>query len=81
MRTSVILAALAACCACGPATPAEGIPEYTYQIVNVYPHDPQAFTQGLVYQDGVFYEGTGLEGASSIRKVPSRTENSVWVRK
>lgn len=40
-----------------------------YRVVAVYPHDPQAFTQGLVYQDGVLYEGTGLNGQSSIRKV------------
>ena len=73
MRTSVILAALAACCACGTATQAEGIPEYTYQIVHVYPHDPQAFTQGLVYQEGVFYEGTGLPHESSVRKVKLET--------
>ena len=73
MRTLVFLGALALC-ACGPAnTQAGATPEYTYQIVHVYPHDPQAFTQGLVYQDGVFYEGTGLEGQSSIRKVKPET--------
>ena len=32
---------------------------YTYTIVNVYPHDKTAFTQGLVYEDRVLYEGTG----------------------
>jgi len=40
-----------------------------YQVVHVYPHDPKAFTQGLVFADGVLYEGTGLNGQSSIRKV------------
>ena len=40
-----------------------------YQVVRVYPHDRQAFTQGLVFADGVLYEGTGLNGQSSIRKV------------
>jgi phosphoribosylamine--glycine ligase len=35
---------------------------YDYTVVNTYPHDPNAFTQGLVYLDGVFYEGTGLYG-------------------
>lgn len=44
-----------------------------YRVVHVYPHDPDAFTQGLVYLDGVFYEGTGLNGRSSIRRV--RVEN------
>ena len=45
----------------------------TYQIVRSYPHDRQAFTQGLVYLDGVLYEGTGLNGQSSIRKVKLET--------
>lgn len=40
-----------------------------YQVVQVFPHDPEAFTQGLVYLDGVLYEGTGLFGRSSIRRV------------
>ena len=44
-----------------------------YKIVKIYPHDRAAFTQGLVYLDGVFYEGTGLNGQSGIRKV--RVEN------
>ena len=64
----LLVAAAIAACACGPATEA-GTPEYTYQIVHTYPHDTSAFTQGLVYKDGVLYEGTGLEQESSIRKV------------
>lgn len=44
-----------------------------YQLVRSYPHDPQAFTQGLVYADGVLYEGTGLNGQSGIRKVKLET--------
>ena len=44
-----------------------------YRVVHVFPHDPEAFTQGLAYLDGFFYEGTGLNGRSSIRKV--RVEN------
>ena len=72
MRTLVLFAALTAC-ACGPASQAGGIPEYTYQIVHTYPHDPMAFTQGLLYLDGVLYEGTGLEEQSSIRKVKLET--------
>src|ERR1017187_7592585 len=72
MRTLVLIAALAAC-ACGPASQAGGVAEYTYQIVHTYPHDPMAFTQGLLYMDGVLYEGTGLEEQSSIRKVKLET--------
>jgi glutaminyl-peptide cyclotransferase len=53
--------------------PPVNIPQYTYQIVRVYPHDPAAFTQGLQYIDGALYEGTGLNGRSSIRKVKLET--------
>lgn len=54
--------------------PATGtLPTFTYRIVRVYPHDPDAFTQGLEYVDGVLYEGTGLNGRSSIRKVALET--------
>jgi glutamine cyclotransferase len=39
----------------------------TYRVVHAYPHDQQAFTQGLIYLDGHLYESTGLEGHSSLR--------------
>jgi glutamine cyclotransferase len=42
---------------------------YTYTIVNEFPHDRGAFTQGLVHMDGIFFEGTGRYGQSSLRKV------------
>jgi len=44
-------------------------PHYTYEVVKVYPHDPQAYIQGLIYRDGLLIEGTGLKGRSSLRKV------------
>ena len=44
-----------------------------YKVVNTYPHDPGAFTQGLVFYDGYLYEGTGMEGESSVRKVELNT--------
>lgn len=47
--------------------------EYTFKVINVFPHDPAAFTQGLVYRDGFLYEGTGLNGRSSLRKVRLET--------
>lgn len=49
------------------------VPVYTYAVVNTYPHDRDAFTQGLEYLEGVLYEGTGLKGRSSIRKVQLET--------
>ncbi len=44
-------------------------PEYTFTVVQVFPHDTSAFTQGLAYRDGFLYEGTGRNGKSSLRKV------------
>ncbi len=43
-------------------------PQFTYLVVHTYPHDRDAFTQGLEYHDGFLYEGTGREGHSSLRK-------------
>ncbi len=49
------------------------VPVYTYQVVHAYPHDSKAFTQGLEYRDGFLYEGTGLNGRSTVRKVELET--------
>jgi len=48
-------------------------PEFTYKIVHTFSHDSAAYTQGLAYRDGFLYEGTGLKGASSLRKVRLET--------
>lgn len=48
-------------------------PEYTFKIIRTFPHDPSAFTQGLAFRNGFFYEGTGLNGRSSLRKVRMET--------
>ena len=53
--------------------PDEPDPEHAYTVVNTFPHDPEAFTQGLVFQDGRLYEGTGLWGQSSVRIVELET--------
>ena len=47
--------------------------EYSYAVVNEYPHDVKAYTQGLQYADGWLYEGTGNYGTSSLRKVDLAT--------
>lgn len=49
------------------------IDQYSYEIVNKYPHDNEAFTQGLFYYNGYLYESTGLYGESSLRKVDLQT--------
>ena len=46
---------------------------YTYKIINSYPHDTKAYTQGLEYYKGFLYESTGKNGESSIRKVAIKT--------
>ena len=46
---------------------------YTYKIINEYPHDTDAFTQGLEYHNGFLYESTGQHGTSTLRKVALKT--------
>ncbi len=53
---------------------------YGYRIVNVYPHDPLAYTQGLIYRDGFLFESTGIHGHSSLRKVRLETGEVVQQR-
>ena len=60
-----VLLILCLCIAASPTTRATA----TYQVVHVYPHDPQAYTQGLIYLDGRLYESTGRNGHSTLRMV------------
>ena len=48
-------------------------PRFSFKVVKAFPHDPTAFTQGLVFADGIFYESTGLRGYSTLRKVTPET--------
>ena len=53
---------------------ANGFPgNLSYEVINSYPHDPAAFTQGLEWDRGRVYEGTGLNGSSSLRRVDYKT--------
>ena len=64
------LLALSAPVQAAPAAPATApAPVYGYSIVRTYPHDPAAYTQGLLYLDGHLYESTGQIGQSTLRKV------------
>ncbi len=67
--TAVALVVLAS----GSSAVQRKTPLYGYQVVHVYPHDHSAFTQGLEYRGGFLYEGTGLNGRSSVRKVDLAT--------
>ena len=78
MRIRTVLLLLASATALGTVpsvqrSTAASAPVSGYRVVHVFPHDPQAFTQGLVYLDGTLYESTGLIGRSTIRRV--RLEN------
>jgi glutamine cyclotransferase len=48
-------------------------PRFSFKVVKAFPHDPTAFTQGLVFADGILYESTGLRGYSTLRKVRPET--------
>jgi len=69
----LIAALLCACRAQPDATSPAVVPSLDYSIVRTYPHDPEAFTQGLLVHDGVLYESTGRNGFSSLRKVRLET--------
>jgi glutamine cyclotransferase len=62
-----------------PTSP-DAIPLYTYNVLNTYPHDRNASTQGLVFEDGVLYEGTGLRGSSTLRRVELETGDVLQIR-
>ena len=65
----VLFPALWAIPSCSGNSGRDDVPIYTFEIIHAYPHDPEAFTQGLVYENGALYEGTGLYGQSSLRRV------------
>jgi glutamine cyclotransferase len=45
------------------------VPVYSYKVVNTFPHDRQAYTQGMAFGKGILFEGTGGYGSSALRKV------------
>jgi glutaminyl-peptide cyclotransferase len=54
-------------------TPVPVTGDYSFQIITSFPHDRQAFTQGLEFHDGYIYESTGLRGESTLRRVNLET--------
>ena len=62
------------------STPTPAARTFTYEVVNTYPHDRNASTQGLVFENGVLYEGTGLRGHSTLRKVELATGDVLQIR-
>jgi glutaminyl-peptide cyclotransferase len=73
LTASLVATGLYGCSAQPDAAVPAVIPSLDYSIVHTYPHDPDAFTQGLLFHDGVLYESTGRNGFSSVRKVKLET--------
>jgi glutamine cyclotransferase len=73
---------LAICSCPGSADSMRAIatPVYTYKVVNTYPHARDAFTEGLVCENGLLYEGTGNYGSSTLRKVKLETGKILQIR-
>lgn len=70
----LLLTVLCACAAAGPKSGPQAAPRrLRYEVVKVYPHDPAAYTQGLLWRDGSLYESTGQWGQSSLRRVDLET--------
>jgi glutaminyl-peptide cyclotransferase len=85
LRPVVLALAAIVACGCGGAASTVApapiiVPSLDYSIVNTYPHDPGAFTQGLLFHDGFLYESTGRNGSSSVRKVRLETGEVVQKR-
>ncbi len=73
MKHSVLPQVFAALMALVSVAACAEVPVATVHVVNTYPHDPDAFTQGLVALNGELFEGTGRNGASSLRRVALET--------
>ena len=73
MKSVRILVSLALALLCTGCTGHAGVKQYKIQVVKEYPHDAQAYTQGLFFEGGRFYESTGQFGQSSFREVELAT--------
>lgn len=49
------------------------VPSETFEVISTFPHDPGAYTQGLVFYDGNLYESTGRNGESTVRRIDLET--------
>jgi glutamine cyclotransferase len=76
-KGALILFLAAVSLSCGGRRAAVAAPdkpvEYTFEVVNTYPHDPTSFTQGLFWHEGRLWESTGLYGRSRLREVELET--------
>jgi glutamine cyclotransferase len=90
-KSKLLILILSATALFGACCPGNGSPttdslavtprQFTFEMVHSYPHDPEAFTQGLLWHDGFLYESTGLNGQSTLRKVALETGQVLQSRK
>jgi glutamine cyclotransferase len=73
VKRALIPSFVAALLSLGTVAACAEVPVSTVRVVNTYPHDPNAFTQGLVISNGELFEGTGRNGESSLRRVALET--------
>lgn len=73
MKRAAVVSVVAVLLGLGSVTACAEVPVSTVRVINTYPHDPNAFTQGLVILGGELYEGTGRNGESSLRRVRLET--------
>lgn len=73
MQRQLILAIVIALLTMSAAAQAPEVPVMLPEVINVYPHDDGAFTQGLLWDSGFLYESTGLRGQSTLRRVEIET--------
>ena len=69
----MVAAVLVVVCTVAPGVGWSQAPVCSYTVVNTYPHDDEAFTQGLLYSDGALLESAGLWGESTLRRVVLET--------
>ena len=79
MENSKVFIVIAVILLIGSNAFADDIPIYTYKVIKTYYHDKEAFTQGLVFEGGYLYEGTGHYGSSTLRKVELETGKVVQI--
>lgn len=83
LRRWAVLAALFCCgciCVVWVLAHERAPPTYAFEVVRIFPHDPKAYCQGLVFADGVLYESTGKFGESTLRKVELATGKELQSR-
>src|SRR4030042_3472762 len=73
IQAAIIILMMQAPALAEPPYPPPDAVIHGFEVVHVYPHDPKAFTQGLIYRNGFLLESTGINGRSTLRVVRLET--------